>query len=133
MGTHGKKSGITNKKMKKIIRYDTQNDILFVHNGFGKSEKFETNIVAGDLVLDLSTKGRVRGIEFLNATKFLEGFGIDEKMLENLADVEFKASVNRDSVILDLILDTKSTKHDAAVKIVVPLSEPITAQQANLA
>lgn len=64
-------------KMK--MNYDAENDILFMHKGFSKYEKFKGNIDAGDIVLDMSTKGRIVGIEILNASEFLKAFKIGKK------------------------------------------------------
>ena len=55
--------------MARIISYDKENDILVAHKGFSEGERFKGNIDIGDLVLDMSTKMRVRGIEISNASK----------------------------------------------------------------
>ncbi len=41
--------------MEKIITYDEENDILAIHKGFNKDEKFDGCIDVGDIILDLST------------------------------------------------------------------------------
>ncbi len=106
------------KKMsKKTISYDKENDILFIHKGFSPDEKFKGNLDAGNLVLDLSTKGRVKGIEILNATAFLKNFEIGMEALENLTDADFDAVTNPDSITISLLLKSKRTENKAKIAI----------------
>lgn len=52
------------------VFYDKKNDILAIHKGFAKDERFQENRVAGDLVLDITTHGRIAGIELFNASRY---------------------------------------------------------------
>ena len=45
------------------VYYDKENDILSIHKGFSSDEKFKGNIDVGKLILDVSTQGKIRGIE----------------------------------------------------------------------
>ena len=87
-----------------ITDYDAENDILYIHKGFEKEERFKGNIDAGDLILDMSTKGRVAGIEILNATSYLKEFDVDKELLENLKKADFEATHLRSSVTISLKL-----------------------------
>src|SRR3989338_9161372 len=75
--------------MGKLLSYDKENDILVIHRGFTSDEKFKGNIDVGDIVLDVSTNGKIRGIEVFNASQFLKPFvekGNEESILNNLLD-----------------------------------------------
>ena len=110
--------------MSKLIFYDKENDILSIHKGFSRDEKFKGNIDVGELVLDVSTKGRIRGVEIMNATKFFKEFEIEKKILENIINAEFNASIKPNSIIVGLVLKAKNIKHEIPAKIAVPLETP---------
>lgn len=112
------------KIMAKIISYDKENDILAIHKGFSANEKFKGNIDAGDLILDISTSGRVRGIEILNATEFLREFEIGKKVLETLSEARFNAVVKPTSIIIGITLKGKNMQEMPA-KIAVPVEVPV--------
>lgn len=109
--------------MNKIISYDRENDILCIHKGFSSNEKFKGNIDAGDFVLDVSTEGKVRGIEIMNAASFLKEFSISKKTLETLSDANFDVLMKPNSLIIGLVIKSKSGEIPA--KIAVPLERPI--------
>ncbi len=110
--------------MSKLIFYDKENDILSVHNGFLSDEKFKGNIDAGELVLDVSTKGKIEGVEIMNASKFFKDFGINEDMLENITDAKFKATINPNGIIVGILIKSKNIEHEIPAKIAVPLEVP---------
>ena len=85
--------------MTKIVSYDKENDILAVNKVFSHDEKFKGNIDVGDLILDVSTKGKIRGIEILNATDFFKEFKIGKDILENVLDVQFNTTIKPNSLI----------------------------------
>lgn len=119
MAKHDKeKKGI---KMDKHVFYDKGNDILSIHKGFAGDERFKGNIDAGDLVLDVSTKGRIRGIEIMNAASFLKEFGMEKKMLEELAGAEFNACMKPNSIVIGMVLKAKNIRNGISAKIAVPL------------
>jgi len=105
--------------MAKVVSYDRENDILAVHKGFSVEEKFKGNIDIGDVVLDISTQGRVVGIELINASTFLADFGIKKKMLESMKDASFTASVKPKSILISLAI--KALGQEIPAKIAVPL------------
>ncbi|HLC98411.1 MAG TPA: DUF2283 domain-containing protein [Candidatus Nanoarchaeia archaeon] len=107
--------------MAEHISYDEENDILAVHKGFSSDERFKGNIDAGDLILDVSTKGRVRGIEILNATKFFKEFGIGKEMLENIEHAHFNANLKPDCIILGIVIKAKNVEKEMPAKVAVPL------------
>ena len=105
---------------KKHISYDKEFDILFIHQGFADGEDFLTNIDAGDVVFDVSTKGRIRGLELTNATSFLKRFNITAKTLGDIADADLTASFKKDSITAGLLLKLKDSKKKIPAKIIVP-------------
>jgi hypothetical protein len=101
--------------MATLVSYDTQNDILALHQGFAPDEAFKGNLDAGDLIPDLSTKERVRGLEILNTSRFLRQFGITSQGLRPFVDADFCAEVRRDAIALSLMLGTAPAKIAVAV------------------
>ena len=110
--------------MTKTTSYDKEYDILTIHKGFNDDERFKGNIDIGDLVLDVSTKGKIRGIEIMNATKFFKDFKIKKSNLENMSDADFNASLKPNSIILGI--NIKSKQKEMPAKIAVPLQNPIS-------
>ncbi len=104
--------------MNPIFRYDKKNDMLVVHEGFSSDEKFEGNADIGQIVLDVSSKGRIRGIEVMNASVFLKEFGIYKKMLERMTGAKLDAEVRPEVIMLSITV--KAGKRIQLVKIAVP-------------
>jgi len=111
--------------MAKIVSYDKENDILSIHKGFSRDEKFKGNIDVGELILDVSTKGRIKGIEIINATKFFKDFDIGGKILENILDAQFTASLKPNRIMLGIVIKAKNIKKEIPAKIAVPLETPV--------
>ncbi len=108
--------------MKKTIHYDKDNDILLIHQGFAKDERFKGNIDIDSLILDVSTKGKIRGVEIFKATNFFKEFKIGRKILENINDAHLKATIKPNYIALSIIIEAKNKKMPA--KIAVPLEIP---------
>ena len=108
--------------MTKIVSYDKENDILSIHKGFDKDEKFKGNIDVGELILDVSTRGRVKGIEILNATEFFKDFEIGRTILSHMKDANFTASLNPNRIMLGILIKTE--RKEIPAKIAVPLEIP---------
>ena len=113
--------------MAKIVSYDKEYDILSIHKGFDKNEKFKGNIDVGELILDVSTRGRIRGIEIMNATKFFKDFNIGKRILDNITDAHFTASLNPNRIIVGILIKAKNVKKEIPAKIAVPLEVPALA------
>ncbi len=107
--------------MVKHLSYDKRFDILFVHNGFQKGDKFFGNEMIGDLVLDVSTKKRIVGIEILNASLYLKDFGVTEMDLKELKDAELTAELHKNQA--NLLLTLKTKRKEIPLKITAPLEE----------
>ncbi|MDI3544561.1 MAG: hypothetical protein PWQ28_842 [Candidatus Woesearchaeota archaeon] len=107
--------------MEKIVSYDENNDILVIHKGFSSDEKFKGNIDMGELILDVSTAGRIRGIEVINASEFFKDFNVDKKNLQEIVDANFNASVKSSRILIGIFIKVKNVKQEIAAKIAVPL------------
>ena len=105
------------KKMSKTIDYDAENDILLIHKGFDTDEKFKGNIDAGSLILDMSTKGRIRGVEIINAKDFLKEFNITTSTLNELSDADFEAITKPHSIMISLILKARQMQKKAKIAV----------------
>ncbi len=111
------------------ISYDKENDILVVHKGFSSDEKFKGNIDVGDFVLDMSTAGKIRGIEIFNATSFLSSFvekDNEDFILSSIINSDFNAIVKPNGIVISLLLKAKN-KNNIPATIAVPLEKPIMA------
>lgn|GEM_PF-1016178 len=108
-------------KMTKIVSYDENNDILVIHKGFSSDEKFKGNIDMGELILDVSTAGRIRGIEVINATEFFKDFNVDKKNLQEIVDANFNASIKSNRILIGIFIKVKNVKQEISAKIAVPL------------
>lgn len=108
--------------MTNIISYDKENDILSIHKGFSSEEKFKGNIDAGQVVFDISTKGKIVGIEIMNASKFFKEFNINKQILINTTDVKFNVTKTPDGIVVGILFKSENIEHPA--KIAVPLETP---------
>ena len=111
------------------ISYDKENDILMAHKGFSRDERFKGNIDVGDLVIDVSTKMRIRGIEIFNASDFLKEFLKPLKsglVLRNIEDLRFSSSIKGNSmtISLSIIARIRDRMKEIPAKIAVPISTP---------
>lgn len=113
------------KMTNKLVYYDKENDILAIHKGFSSDEKFKGNIDAGQLILDVSTKGRIVGIEIMHTTEFFALFTIGKDILENLEDAKFTVAINPNGIMLGISFKVKNREEEIPAKIAVPLEVPI--------
>lgn len=111
--------------MCKIVTYDKNNDILVIHKGFSKGEKFKGNIDIGDIILDVSTTGKIKGIEIMNATKLFRDFEIGKNALEHISDAQFEVTIKPNSIILAITIKAENIKTEMPATIAVPLATPI--------
>lgn len=79
-------------------------DIFALHTGWKDDETFKGNIMVGDVVLDVSTKDVIRGIEILNAVDFFDALGVDESFLRTVDSAELRVDQRKDSCMVTLDL-----------------------------
>lgn len=106
--------------MKSKFRYDKGNDILAIHKGFSSDEKFEGNADLGQVVLDISNKGSIRGIEIMDASDFLKEFNVGKDALETMTEAEFDAEIKPNVIMLSITV--KVDRHVRLAKIAVPIT-----------
>jgi uncharacterized protein YuzE len=99
--------------------YDTTNDILAIHKEFTKGEKFKTNIDVGSVVLDLSNKGRIIGLELSNVTD------IFKQDYSDITDAKFDAEITPKNILIKIFLKTKDSVNLLPAIIAVPLDKPL--------
>lgn len=110
--------------MKATVIYDEENDILLINKGYSADEKFKGNIDVGEMVLDVSTRGRIRGIEIMKATEFFKDFGISKSILENMETARFDAVIKPNRIMIGVAVKAKSMENEMPAKIAVPLNAP---------
>lgn len=95
----------------RTIMYDSDNDIFFAHEGFTNDEKFKGNLDLGNIILDLSTNGKVRGIEIFNASDFFREAGLDTTTLQTATDVTWKVVMKKQKIHLLLTVTIQEKEH----------------------
>ncbi len=103
----------------RMVSYDAENDVLLVHNGFSKNETFKGNLDAGQIILDISSALKVRGIEVWDASKFFEQFGIRKAHLKSIKSARFSAAIRPSGVTAFLILKISNIEEQK-----IPLAIP---------
>ena len=101
--------------------YDNESDIFFIHKGFSPEESFTGNIDLGNIILDLSSKGRIRGIEIMHATQFLAGRNISKTVLHSFRRADFNIHLTNKAILITL-----SFEHIGSI-IPAEISVPLTA------
>jgi uncharacterized protein YuzE len=99
--------------------YDENNDILSIHKDFKNGEKFKTNIDIGSIVLDLSNKGRIVGLELMNASDIFKREDFD------VTEAKFDADITPKNILIKIFLKTKDSINMLPAIIAVPLDRPL--------
>ena len=99
--------------------YDRKYGLLAIHHGFEKDDEFLINIVRGDVILDISKKHQVVGIELLNMS-ILEPFGITDTVLKNMDSMDFEVHEQSKGVVIELRIQAEK---EYKAMIAMPLDE----------
>ena len=94
--------------VKNKYQYDAQNDIFSIHKGFLQGEHFERNDEHRDLILDISTRERIVGIELMNASRIL---ALSEKQLRTISTADFKQVENEQVILIMLNCNDLKRSH----------------------
>lgn len=98
--------------MTKLISYDKENDILYLHKGFSKGERFGGNKIINNVILDLSNKGEIVGLEIIDAINFFK----ESNILDKIKD--FNISIKKGIIKLNLMLkDNTSSVVDLSINL----------------
>lgn len=109
--------------MAKLVFYDKENDILSIHKVLQSDEKFKENIDTGQFILDMSTKGRVIGIEVMDASSFFKEVNITSEKLENISSADFRAKIGPNGIILGVVFKGKNIEQKIPAMIAIPLHQ----------
>lgn len=110
-----------------IIDYDPENDTLFIHQEYRKGETFKFNIDLDDVVLDVGTSGKIRGIEFLNASKLLSPLGLTSEDLKAIDGASIVSQRRANTILLKFKLIVSSRSKEVEAPLYVPLrSAPLS-------
>jgi uncharacterized protein YuzE len=98
-----------------VFLYNKTDDVLSVEKK-RKGAIVKGSIDIGEVILDVSDKGFIIGIEFLNASK---NIGIPKDILSKIEDVHFNVRQGTDYIVVRLafFLDKKEYTHTTHVPI----------------
>ena len=109
------------------VRYGEKDDILYINMG----EKVQESVPRGGFIIDLSSQGKVAGVEILNASNALSEL-LDEEpeaiqeVLENMEDADVVTKEIQG--IAYMILRITSLKNGEKQETKVPLEVPQPAE-----
>lgn len=97
--------------------YDPENDSLFIY----KKSKIKGSVDVGDIIIDMSVDGKVKGIELLNASSLLRNIGVKapKSMLKNIKSVKVWAVYKPDSIMV--YYSIVSGKREVSSSVAVPV------------
>lgn len=111
--------------MNKKIKYDKENDILYVHKG----KKVADSLPIGDFIVEFSHENKVVGMEVLNASKNLSVMVEHDISREDLssivdADVKMRHSGNLALVFLKILYERRGEEKEERIPLNMPESVP---------
>jgi uncharacterized protein YuzE len=91
--------------MRKEFRfmYDDFSDRLMIASR-KKDEVIAGSVRVLNLILDITSAGRIANIELTKASKYLESIGIDPKILNNITAAEIVVKQQRDGYLIYFLL-----------------------------
>ena len=100
--------------METKIDYDNEYDTLYLF----RKGNIKGSIDIGDFIVDMSTSGKVLGVEILNASK---NFGISRNLLSSVKKAKLNVSYRKDVIqIIAFLLLAK--KREIKTMIPIPIS-----------
>jgi len=90
-----------NKDHNAEIKYDYETDIFSV---YPIKRKYDSSFQINDFIFDIDKKGKINGIEILNASKV---FNIDKLALKNMVSVELELIVNEEAIHFKIFVKSK--------------------------
>jgi uncharacterized protein YuzE len=97
--------------------YDPENDSLFIY----KKTKIKGSVEIGDIIVDISTDGKIKGIEMLNASEILKNLGLKnpKEILNNIKSVSIRAIYKTDSIIVYYSIISKAREVSSSIAVPV--------------
>jgi len=95
--------------------YDSENDSLFVY----RKAKIKGSVDVGYFVIDISTDGKVIGLEILNISEVLKNLNIANptEFLDNIKKAGFRAVYQRDSLIVYFMILSKAKEVTSSIAV----------------
>jgi uncharacterized protein YuzE len=95
--------------------YDSENDSLFVY----RKAKIKGSIDVGYFVIDISTEGKVIGLEILNISEVIKNSGISnaKEFLDNIKKAGFRAVYHQDSIIVYFMVFSKAREVTSSIAV----------------
>ena len=106
--------------METLFDYDSENDSLFAY----KKAKIKGSIDIGYFIIDISTQGKVVGVEILNVSEVLKNLGIEnpKEFLNDIKKAGFRAVYQNDSIIIYFIISSKSKEVSSSIAVPIKYS-----------
>jgi len=99
---------------KKNFDYDEISDSLIISNKT-EFDVVKDNFMFDDIVLSLTSDGKICSVEILSASNYLKEIGLSPEILQDIKDVELKVISKRDSVVImfniNSIIDSKEEQN----------------------
>lgn len=92
--------------MSKRFSYDPIGDSMIISNR-KDNERTRKNFMFGNLVFSLTNKGKITGLEIKDFSSFLEDYDLNSSILSTLEEVKIDFLVQRDILVVKLIIKTK--------------------------
>jgi len=83
------------------VEYDFETDVFTAQP---VKRKYDSSIQIGDFILDLDKRGKINGIEILNASKI---FNVSKNVLKNIVAGELELIVNEELIIFKILIKSK--------------------------
>jgi len=95
--------------------YDPENDSLFVY----RKAKIKGSVDIGYFVIDISTEGKVIGVEILNVSEFLKNLGINDpkEFMNSIKNAGFRAVYQPDSIVVYFMIYSKVKQVTSSVAV----------------
>lgn len=106
-------------KAETFFDYDPENDSLFIY----KKTKIKGSVDIGDIIVDFSIDGKIKGIELLNASESLKNLGIKnpKEVLNSIKTVRIRAVYKADSITVYYSILSKAREVSSSVAVPVQI------------
>ena len=86
------------------VDYDSEEDLLYIYSGI----KVHDSVEFDQFVIDFSADNKIVGIEFFNASKYLEKFfenPIDRKRLADIKNAKLSMILQKEFVLIKVLME----------------------------
>ena len=117
--------------MNTTIIYDSDVDSLFLSNK-KKNEKVKGSAIAGDFIIDFTTKRKVVGLEIKKASEFFKPLNITRNMLLNIRSAALEVDDrNPYRIVVWVLLGLPKRKEEIKVPVTIPTNYDIGTRKAT--